>query len=226
MSCTCLIPFFNERDRILKVLDQVVKIKAIDEILCVDDGSTDGTAELVKKHYRNIKVISNPKNLGKTEAIKMGHHQAKSDYILLLDADLRNLNSNEIKNAIVNMKKDNAIDMIVLRRANTPFFIKLVRGDILVSGERILRKVDLQNVLEDLEPKGYQLEFAINKWMMIHDKRVYWMLSSALNTYPTMKIGFIKGLKKSISMNTNILSYLGYKDYLKQVLFFCRKHLV
>lgn len=226
MSCTCLIPFFNERERILKVLDRVVKIKAIDEILCVDDGSTDGTAELVKKHYPNVKVISNPKNLGKTEAVKIGLQQAKGNYILLLDADLRNLNSSEIKNAVVNIKRDNTIDMIVLRRLNAPFFIRLVRGDILVSGERILGTVDLQNVLEDLEPKGYQLEFAINKWMIVNNKKVYWMPSSALNTYPTTKIGFIEGLKKSISMNTNILRYLGLKDYFKQVLFFCRKRLV
>jgi len=40
MSCACISPFFNEYDRILKVLDEVLKVKLIDEIILVDDRST------------------------------------------------------------------------------------------------------------------------------------------------------------------------------------------
>ncbi|MBI4028879.1 MAG: glycosyltransferase family 2 protein, partial [Candidatus Blackburnbacteria bacterium] len=144
MSCTCIIPFFNEYDRILKVLDEVLKVKLIDEIILVDDGSTDSTTEIVKKHYPSLKILNNLRNLGKTGAIKIGLQQAKGDYILLLDADLRNLNYNEIEAAITKIRDGRGIDMIVLRRINAPFFIKLVRGDILVSGERILKKEDLK----------------------------------------------------------------------------------
>ncbi len=226
MSCTCIIPFFNEYDRILKVLDEVLKVKLIDEIILVDDGSTDSTTEIVKKHYPSLKILNNLRNLGKTGAIKIGLQQAKGDYILLLDADLRNLNYNEIEAAITKIRDGRGIDMIVLRRINAPFFIKLVRGDILVSGERILKKEDLKKILESLKPIRYQLEFAINKWMMDNNNNVYWVPSSTLNTYPTTKIGIIKGLKKSILMNTDILGYLGFQGYCRQVLFFCRKNLV
>ncbi len=228
MSCSCLIPFFNERDRILKVLEQVSKTKTIDEILCVNDGSSDASADLVKKHYPAIKVIVNTKNLGKTEAIKVGLQQAKGDYILLLDADLRNLNYQEIEEAVLKIKENQNVDMIILRRVNAPLIIKLNRGDILISGERILKKKDLQKILQDQnnKPSGFQLEFAINKYMMVNNKIVYWMPSSALNTYPICKIGFLKGLYKIFSMQTNILHYIGLKHFILQELFFCRKKLV
>ena len=68
-GCTCIIPFYNESDRILKVLDGVVKINGINEIICVDDGSTDNTSKLIRKRYPRITIISNPKNLGKTDAV-------------------------------------------------------------------------------------------------------------------------------------------------------------
>jgi glycosyltransferase involved in cell wall biosynthesis len=42
-TIACLIPFFNEQHRILTVLSEAVKIKGIDQILLIDDGSTDET---------------------------------------------------------------------------------------------------------------------------------------------------------------------------------------
>lgn len=228
MNCTCLIPFYNERNRILKVLDQVVRIEAIDEILCVDDGSTDGTAEIIKEHYPNLKILRNSKNLGKTEAVKVGLRQVKEEYILVLDADLRKVNYKEIQDAVVKIQANGNVDMVVLRRVNAPLIIKLNRGDVLLPGERILKKIDLQSILEDKvdKPSGFQLEYAINQYMMVNHKNVYWMPSSALNTYPMQKRGFLKGLYAIFSMQLNILSYIGLKNFIFQELFFCRKKLV
>ena len=228
MNSTCLIPFFNEHSRILKVLDQVARVEALDQIVCVDDGSTDETAELITKHYPSIKLISNPKNLGKTETIKVGLEHSQGTYILLLDADLRNLNYQEIENAVVKIQDNGGIDMIILRRINAPLIIKLNRGDILLSGERILKKKDLEKILQDGKdkPRGFQLEFAINKYMMANHKNVYWMPSSALNTYPMYKRGFLKGLYLTLAMQTNILRYIGLKNFILQELFFCRKRFI
>src|SRR5579863_8985467 len=100
MTITCIIPFFNERDRILKVLEEVIKIRSIDQILLVDAGSTDGTAEQVKQHYPTIETLHNTKNLGKAEAIITGLKHAKGEYILFLDADLKGLRYQEIKKGI------------------------------------------------------------------------------------------------------------------------------
>lgn len=222
---TCIIPFYNEGKRILPVLKELTQIKEIHEIICVDDGSTDNTADLVKENYPNVKLISILKNSGKTEAISTGLKQAKDENILLIDADLRNLVGDEIKNAVIKMQNNPNIDMIVLRRIKAPFLMRAIRGNVLVSGERILEKIDLQKIIDELKPRGYQLEFAINNYMMKNNKAVYWMSSSALNTYPTMKLGILPGLVKSISMTTKILNYLGLINYIQQLLFFCRKRL-
>lgn len=224
MKVSCIIPFFNEGERIGKVLDQVVKIKSIDEIICVDDGSTDEASEFVKKQYPKIKIIVNPKNSGKTGAIKAGLNTAKGEYVLLLDADLRDFDYREVERAVHKMLEKH-VDMIILRRIYALLTLKLVRGDILISGDRILKKTMLEKILQK-PVKRFQLEFAINQYMFDNKKHVYWMPSSARNTYKFNKYGYLRGWFEMIAVSIDIISYLGMRDYLRQVLFFCRKELV
>jgi glycosyltransferase involved in cell wall biosynthesis len=136
MTITCIIPFFNERERISKVLDGVIKIKGLDEILLVDDGSTDRSVELVRKHYPKLTIIRNSKNLGKTEAIAVGLKRTISTHVLLLDADLQNFQYKEVEKAVFAVKNNPTVDMIILKRNNK----RLFRANTLISGERILQK--------------------------------------------------------------------------------------
>lgn len=223
MTITCIIPFFNERDRIVKVLDEVVKIKDINQILVVDDGSTDGTAEQVKQYYSNIAILHNKKNLGKTEAITTGLNHAKSEYILLLDADLQRLNHQELEKGLDVIRKDTSVDMIILKRIDPPLIVKLSRGAILISGQRLIKKGDLLLALDLYKPRGYELEFALNQYMMDKQKQVYWMPLSVSNTRSTRKLGYGKGMQKIIQMHKDIFQYLGLSKTLKQFLFFCKE---
>jgi glycosyltransferase involved in cell wall biosynthesis len=219
MTFTCIIPFFNERDRILNVLDGVIKLKNLDQILLIDDGSTDGSAELIKKHYPKLTIIRNPKNLGKTEAISVGLKHAKGSYILLLDADLQNFHYKEVEEAVSAVKNAPTVDMIILKRNNK----RLFRTNILISGERILNKKELLQVLEIYKPKGFEVEFAINQYMMDNYKHVYWMPISAVNFSSLKKMGFVKGIRKIICMHVDIVAYIGLYNTLRQVLFFCTR---
>jgi glycosyltransferase involved in cell wall biosynthesis len=219
MSITCIIPFFNERDRILKVLDGVIKIKGLYEILLVDDGSTDGSAQLVRKHYPRLTIISSFKNQGKTEAIVLGLKKAKGTHILLLDADLQNFQYKEIENILHAVKNDSTIDMIILKRNNK----RLFRANILISGERILKKQDLLEVLAAYQPKGFQLELAINQYMLENHKNVYWMPISAINSSSIEKRGISGGIQKIIAMHIDIVTYIGLYNTIRQVLFFGKR---
>ena len=91
MKLSIIIPVYNEKDYILSVLEKVNKQKdKFDlEIIVTDDGSIDGTADLIKnnKHLYN-KAIFNKKNEGKGSAIKECLNHVTGDYVLIQDADL------------------------------------------------------------------------------------------------------------------------------------------
>ncbi len=219
-SCTCVIPFYNEKERILSVLDVVTRIKHIDEIICVDDGSIDGTSDEIRKRYKHVRLLRLRKNAGKAFAIKQSLSIAKGDHILLLDADLSNLQKTEIERAIVNMRNNDEVDMIILRRRFDPWPSKIVRGDLLVSGERILKKDDLKKVFRR-KIYGYQIELAINYYMMDRKKHVFWMWHSGINVSKTKKIGIRQGVIKELEFNASVITYGGFLKYLHHVSRFC-----
>ncbi len=91
MLLSVIIPVYNENSTVSEVIEKVASIKLPleKEIIVVDDGSNDGTAEQLKLQTANItKLYSSPVNVGKGAAVRIGLRLAKGDIILLQDADL------------------------------------------------------------------------------------------------------------------------------------------
>ena len=86
-----IIPSYNEKHTIKELLAKVERAAlpngAIKEIIVVDDGSTDGTRDILRSH-QGIKCVFHEYNQGKGGAIKTGLHHATGDIILIQDADL------------------------------------------------------------------------------------------------------------------------------------------
>lgn len=215
ISCSCIIPFYNEGSRILNVLEALKDIEELSQIVCVDDGSDDLTSIWLKRDYPQITLLCLEKNRGKTAAVKAGLELIHNQYVLLLDADLDSLNSTEISAAINAITHKPLLDMIILRRMNSGIHSKLNRGDILYAGERILKRNDLKAILTH-PARGYQLEVLINKYMKDNRKSVYWMPSSARNTYKMNKLGLVDGMKAEIDMIVQILACHDPKEYFEQ----------
>jgi dolichol-phosphate mannosyltransferase len=92
-SLSVIIPAYNERQTIAKLLNAVksVDLKPLGierEIIVVDDGSIDETAEIIRREHPDVVVISHFINQGKGSAIRTALHRAKGDIILIQDADL------------------------------------------------------------------------------------------------------------------------------------------
>ncbi len=223
ISVSAIVPFYNEGNRILYVLDTLMGLQNIDEIICVDDGSTDNAIEKVRERYTNIIVLENPYNQGKSAAIAKGVSNARGEYIFLIDADMSNLRKDELETAITKAKQSDT-SMIILKRIHDPLGAKITRGDILVSGERILKKSDLLEVLKT-NPRHFQIETAINLYMMNNKKIVYWYPHSGKNFHKIKKKGLPKGIFEELAMNYSIYAFAGLYQYMKMIIRFCKNRI-
>ncbi len=223
---SCIIAFHNEDETIISVIDVIAKIKCVSQIICVDDGSTNDIYQRVKEKYPEITMLRLDKNRGKAAAVTRGLDFATNDNVLLMDADLRNVEQNQVEFALKKFDENPAIDMIILEnKGGNTWIDPFINKNIFLSGQRILQSNDLRTVLTTKRPVGYQLEVAINAYMMENSKKVHYMKTSSFNPHKIQKNGFLKGIIRDIAMDLQIISYLGISKYFRQLLTFGRSEL-
>ncbi|MBG6102203.1 glycosyltransferase family 2 protein [Micromonospora vinacea] len=91
MQLSILMPVYNEAERVAEALKQALAVPypCEIEIVVVDDGSTDETAEiLARMDDPRLRVVTHPRNAGKGAAIKTAVDSARGEYMVILDADL------------------------------------------------------------------------------------------------------------------------------------------
>lgn len=91
MHLSLIIPAFNEEDRIAATLGSAVRYLSNQsyesEIIVVDDGSTDGTSDAVRRDFPGVTVVRYEANRGKGYAVKTGMEKARGAYRVFYDAD-------------------------------------------------------------------------------------------------------------------------------------------
>ncbi len=223
-SCTCIVPFYNEEQRILWVLEKLIQIPFFDNIITVDDGSTDQwkhvVEQFIKKHpSTHITLVSYTQNQWKSHAVSEWLKKVTTDYVFLFDADLSHIKIEEITRLIQAMYDYPEIDMWILRRIYAKWYIKLLYRELILSGQRMMRTEDLKKVFHKKFDR-YQLEVAINTYMYKHNKTTVRFPFSADNSLKSDKWWFWTGWKRDFFMYKDIIGYQGFFSFIKHVFLF------
>lgn len=169
-NVSCIIPAYNEALRIGKVLTVATTHPLLHEIIAVDDGSTDNTAQIIA-HFEGARLISQPQNIGKSGAICAGIRASTGEILLFLDADLIGLTERDVTALLLPVLNGTADATISLRK--DAFLPWRTIGLDYLSGERALRRDLLAGHLDTIEQlPRFGLESYLNELLIRRRARI------------------------------------------------------
>ena len=157
-SVSAIVPIFNEEKTITNVVKTLLKSNLIDEVICVNDGSTDKSLAILKKFKNKIKLLNLRKNHGKGFALAAGIKKAKGEIIVFIDADLTTLLDDHIKALLEPILEGEARSVLgySTKRWYLPNFFSSL------SGERAYYKKDLVPYLKEMAKARFGVEIFLN----------------------------------------------------------------
>ncbi|MEK7577741.1 MAG: glycosyltransferase family 2 protein [Patescibacteria group bacterium] len=215
-----IVPCYNERERILPVLESIKKSSYVEEIIVVDDSSEEKTIQLLRS-LKNITLITLKENKGKALALKIGVLNAHTDTVMFVDSDLKNLTPENI-DQMVEAFFDGGYDMVIGEREREWIFARYTGMATTLAGERIIKKQLLLDHMELFKAEGYLIESAINKLFFKQKKVGRVLLYGVGQFWKEQKSGIGAVFLKDIPWMIRYIRFLGIKDFLGQ-LYFAKK---
>ncbi|MBC7220445.1 glycosyltransferase [Candidatus Bipolaricaulota bacterium] len=159
MKVSAIIPAFNEAERIAAVLQPLLSSPAVDEVVVVDDGSTDATAEVAEKFA--VRVVRLPENRGKAAAMAAGVEAAHGDVLLFLDADLTGLTPSHVADLIQAYQTGDADVVIGVFRNGRLGTDLSQRIAAFLSGQRVMSRAHWERARGAVEDTEFGIETAL-----------------------------------------------------------------
>lgn len=221
MKFSCIIPAYNEWPRIAKVLETVLACDELDEVIVVNDGSTDETREVMESfdHPKLTKI--HQENTGKAGAIIKWIETSKGNYIVMIDSDLLNLKPEHITSLLQPIEENKADVTLSIRENSLPIYKWI--GTDFVSGERVVPREIFNDSGYYTSWPGFGLEVKMNEKILEKGYRVKniffpWVITPR----KTYKMGYIQGAISDFRMVRDILSILSIWRIFRQIWFFSR----
>ena len=210
MKIAALVPAFNEEKTIRRTIHVLQHVDLIDEIIVVNDGSTDRTAEIVAEEL-GVTLINLHENKGKGGAVRAGLDRTQADVVLLLDADL------------VGLRRSHIVDLIkpvITGRAKTTmgvFTEGRTMTDLaqfvapMLSGQRAILRELIDDI--DIEDSRFGIEVVINRYLEEKGVSIYEVDLENLSQYTKEeKLGFMRGLAARAVMYYDVAKILIGRD--------------
>jgi len=207
MKVSAIVPAYNEASRIGAVLKPLVSSSSVDEVIVVDDGSDDGTAEVAQDF--SVQVVKLPENCGKAKALDEGVVRARNDVLLFLDADLVGLTKEHV-DKFVHSYEESGVDMAVgvfaNGRKNTDFAQKF---NPYASGQRMLTKKLWERAKANVHEMNYGIEFALSKLAVKEGwSKEKVKLEGVTHVLKEEKRGFSNGMRERLKMYGDMIKWL------------------
>jgi glycosyltransferase involved in cell wall biosynthesis len=177
---TAIVCAYNEERTIEGVLNGLLNCQNLDEIIAVNDGSTDNTGIILKNFLtknssKKIKIIEFKENKGKGFAMAEAIKNSENEVLLFIDADLINLREEHISQLINPLFEKKAKMVIGKIIENNSIFKNKI--DILkpLSGQRALFKEDILPLIEKMKETHFGVETLINLYYRISKMKVIYV---------------------------------------------------
>jgi len=184
MKSSIIICTYNEEKTIANVVKAACKCNPDNEVIVVDDGSTDNTEkilnELTDKYSFRYERLD--QNMGKSWAMVHGVEKSQNEIILFFDADVSNIKKDHFA-ALVTPLEDNEADMVLGQPSETLIDYRINPFKPL-SGQRALWKREIVSILNDIRDIRFGIETYLNLYYLAQGKRIKYVLLQDL-IHPT-----------------------------------------
>jgi len=199
-----VIAAFNEAATVGQCVQEALQCTYAREVIVVDDGSSDNTAELARQAGATSVLVLN-QNSGKAAAMAAGVQAAKHDVILFLDADVTGVTP-QMLSRIVEPVVDGRVEMYVgVRMRKTIWLNKLLRYTPIIGGERAVTR-RLWDAVPGRYREGFKIEIALNHTSKQFDGKMgFELIDGTVHHIKEQKYGLLAGLLGRILMIGDIL---------------------
>jgi len=160
-----IIPTFNEGERIMAVAEAALGSSLTDEVIVVNDGSQDDTADLLEKYTNDFTVLTHTENRGKGESLDTGVRYARDQghgNLVFLDGDLQGVDSSHVDTLLAPLEQRDvhmSIGYLGLRKTVVKKMVLNHWGAL--SGQRAIDS-EVWDLLSDQDRRGFNVEAALN----------------------------------------------------------------